>query len=290
MRLLILGSTGLLGSNLTKYFLENSNFETFSFLRDSSKINLFKEKNHQNFVIIKDILDLIKLKEKIKILEPDIIINCLGITNKISEKNVSNESKFIKINSLFPHDLYRICMEFNIRLIHFSSDCVFSGYRGFYNENDNPDPLDIYGRSKLLGELNNKKCITIRKSIIGHEAFSKKGLLEWFLSQNNIVQGYKNVFFSGLTVMELARVIEMYIIPNKSLEGVFHVTGDSISKYDLLKIIADIYKKSIEIIPNDSIRINRTLDGSKFNQLTGFKTSSWPMLIQSMYEFNLLKK
>ena len=145
------------------------------------------------------------------------------------------------------------------RLIHFSTDCIFSGSKGFYSENDIPDPTDIYGRSKLLGELNLENTLTIRKSVIGHELVSRKGLLEWFLNQNRPVQGYKNVIFSGLTVLELAKFLDKYIFPRSDLKGILNISGESISKFDLLKIISDIYNKSIEIIPNQSIKINRNL-------------------------------
>ena len=192
----------------------------------------------------------------------------------------------ININSLFPHKLYEICSTRKIRLIHLSSDCVFSGEKGFYSEEDNPDPKDIYGRSKLLGELNFENCITLRKSVIGHELISKNGLLDWFLDQNDQVQGYKNAFFSGLTVLELARIIDMFIIPKENLQGIFHVAGNIISKHDLLKIISLEYQKSINIIPNELIKIDRSLNSNYFNNMTGYKSNSWQSLIKSMREFN----
>ena len=289
MKLLILGSNGLLGNTLTKYFLEKSSFETYGTTRDSSKICFFKEKYHKRIINIIDILNYKQLEAKINIIKPDAIINCLGITNKYAIMNFELVQKYIKVNSLFPHKLCEICFKNNIRLIHFSSDCVFSGSKGFYNENDNADPLDIYGKSKLMGELNYKNSITIRKSVIGHELNSKKGLLEWFLDQENEVQGYKKVIFSGLTVLELAKIIERYILPRIDLKGLFNVSGQPISKYNLLKVIAGVYKKKIEIIPNELENIDRSLDSSKFNSLTGYKCKPWIELIQSMYEFNLSK-
>ena len=186
--------------------------------------------------------------------------------------------------------LYKICNKLGAKLIHFSSDCVFSGKKGSYRENDLADPVDFYGRSKLLGELDYENCITIRKSVIGHELLTRNGLLEWFLNQKGIVYGYTNVIFSGLTVLELAEIIEYYILPRNDLKGILNISGESISKFDLLKIISNIYKKSIEIIPDDSITTNRTLNGSQFTKLTGYKIKSWPLLIKSMYEFNLLEK
>ena len=288
--MLILGSTGLVGNTITKYFLQKEDIHIFATIRDYSKLKLFKNKYHKNFLIFNDILDYGEIKKILKKIKPDILINCLGMTNKETLLNPEQIEICISINSLFPHMLQRICSEIGIRLIHLSSDCIFSGRKGFYSESDLPDPPDIYGKSKLLGELNYKNTLTIRKSVIGHELGSKKGLLEWFLAQENFVHGYKNAIFSGITVLELARIIDEYILPRSDLNGILNLAGESISKFDLLKIIADIYKKSAEIIPNETIKINRTLNGSQFNNLTGYKMKSWPLLIRSMYEFNLSNK
>lgn len=290
MKILILGSNGLVGNTITKYFFERGDYQTFATLRDYSKLKLFHKKYHQKFLMIENILDYAETEKIIKSINPDILINCLGITNKEILINPIQVEKFITINSLFPHWLQRICSDLGARLIHFSTDCIFSGNKGSYSEQDIPDPPDIYGRSKLLGELNYENTLTIRKSVIGHELASKKGLLEWFLNQNNFVQGYKNVIFSGITVLELARLIDTYIIPRSNLKGILNISGESISKFDLLKILAKVYDKSIEIIPNESMKINRTLNGSQFNKLTGYRISSWSSLINSMYEFNLLNK
>ena len=290
MKLLILGSNGLLGNTITKYFLDRPDFSTFSILRNKSKLIYFKEKYHKNFLLIDNILDYDQTEKNIKSLSPDIIINCLGMTNKNHIINANNYEEFITVNSLFPYRLQRTCTELGARLIHFSTDCIFSGKKGFYNENDIPDPPDIYGRSKLLGELDFENTITIRKSVIGHELITKKGLLEWFLSQNNSVQGYKNAIFSGITVLELAKLIDKYLIPRDDLKGILNIAGELISKFDLLKIIANVYEKKIDIIPNELIKIDRSLNGSQFNKLTGYKVKSWPKLIKDMYDFQLLNK
>ena len=290
MKILILGSNGLLGNTLTKYFFEKNNYETYGFLRDSSKLKFFKRKHISRLIIIQDILDINDLRIKVKELMPDVIINCIGQTNKISGQNLKNIERYINLNSLFPFRLKEISAEIKSRLIHFSSDCVFSGENGFYSEKDNPDPTDIYGKSKLLGELDNENIITIRKSVIGHELDSKKGLLEWFLNQEGSVEGYKEAIFSGLTVLELARIIDMYILPNKDIKGIIHLSGDPISKYDLLKIIANQYNKIIKIEPNEEIKIDRSLNSKYFKNLTGYKTDPWPLLIKSMKEFNLLNQ
>lgn len=290
MKLLILGANGLLGNTLTKYFFEKNNYETYGFLRDSSKLKFFKRKYISRLIIIQDVLNINDLRRKIKELMPDVIINCIGQTNKITGENLNNIENYINLNSLFPFRLKEICGEIKSRLIHFSSDCVFSGENGFYSEKDNPDPTDIYGKSKLLGELDYENIITIRKSVIGHELDSKKGLLEWFLNHEGIVEGYKEAIFSGLTVLELARIIDMYILPNKDIKGIIHLSGDPISKYDLLKIIANQYNKIIKIEPNEDIKIDRSLNSDNFKNLTGYKSEPWTLLVKSMEEFNLLNQ
>ena len=289
MKILILGSSGLLGNTLTKYFFQNNSFQTFGTLRDFSKIYFFREKYHRNFVEFSNILDFVELEKKIRDIKPNVIINCLGLTNKKRIVNFDLVQQYININSLFPHKLCEICSRYSVRLIHFSSDCVFSGLKGFYSENDFADPIDIYGKSKLMGELNYKNSITIRKSVIGHEITSKNGLLEWFLNQRNDVEGYKKVFFSGLTVLELGKIIVDYILPRNNLNGLFNIAGQTISKFQLLKIIADVYQKPIEIIPNELINIDRSLDASKFNKLTGYESKPWHELIKAMHDFNFSK-
>ena len=287
MKIIILGANGLLGNTITKYFLYKKEYKILGIARNYNYFSNFRKIYQKNFIVINNFLDLIELENKIKKFKPDVIINCIGLTNK--NRNVDFLQKYIQINSLFPHQLYQICLNHNIRLIHLSTDCVFSGKRGFYNELDNPDPADIYGRSKLLGELYYNNCLTIRKSVIGHEFLSSNGLLEWLLKQNKYVEGYRKAIFSGLTSLELANIIHSIILPRKDLTGIMHISGQSISKYDLLKEIACQYNKTIKIIPNDKIKIDRSLDASNFNQLTGYQPKPWTELIKSMHEFNLLK-
>ena len=290
MRIIVLGSTGLIGNTITKFFLNQSKYETFGILRDLEKISFFDNRYHKNFIHIDNILDFEKFEKILIKLKPKLIINCLGITNKFLKNNFKSVEESIKINALFPHRLHEICSKIDARLIHLSTDCVFSGRKGFYKEDDIPDPLDIYGRSKLLGELNYSNSLTIRKSVIGHEFLSRNGLLEWFLNKKETVEGYKNAIFSGLTVLELAKIIDKYIIPNKRLSGIIHVAGNPISKYELLYLISNEYQKKINIIPNESFKIDRTLNSNLFNNITGYKIKDWKELISSMHEFYLFHK
>ena len=290
MRIIVLGSSGLIGNTITKFFLNQSKYETFGILRDLEKISFFDNRYHKNFIHIDNILDFEKFEKILIKSKPKLIINCLGITNKFLKNNFKSVEESIKINALFPHRLHEICSKIDVRLIHLSTDCVFSGRKGSYKEDDIPDPLDIYGRSKLLGELNYSNSLTIRKSVIGHEFLSSNGLLEWFLNKKESVEGYKNAIFSGLTVLELAKIIDKYIIPNKRLSGIIHVAGNPISKYELLYLISNEYQKKINIIPNESFKIDRTLNSNLFNNITGYKIKDWKELISSMHEFYLFHK
>jgi len=168
-------------------------------------------------------------------------------------------------------------------MIHISTDGVFDGKRGGHTERDEVNISDVYGMSKFLGEVNYPHCLTLRTSIIGHELKGKRGLVEWFLSQKKDVRGYTKAIYSGLPTIELAEIISDYILPNDNLAGIYHVSSEPISKYDLLCLIADRYVKKIEIKPSDKVAIDRSLDSSIFRSLTGYTPPSWPELINKMY-------
>ena len=217
---------------------------------------------------------------------PEIVINCVGIIKQLPESY--DPLVAIPINSLLPHRLAKLCISRNIRLIHMSTDCIFSGNKGGYHENDFPDANDLYGRSKFLGEVDYLGCVTLRTSIIGHELTTTNSIINWFLSQEGSVKGYKNAIFSGLPTNEMAKVIRDHVIPNPSLKGLYHVSADPISKFDLLQLVSDVYGKIIEIIPDNLVKIDRSLNSEKFCKATGFKPKPWPQLIKEMYEFNLI--
>lgn len=188
----------------------------------------------------------------------------------------------IPINSYFPHYLNSLCSEYKARLIHISSDCVFSGNEGGYSETDIPNSEDLYGRTKALGEVSTGCAITLRTSTIGHELHSTLGLLEWFLSQKNSCYGFKKAYFSGVPTVELAKIIERYVIPSTHLEGLYNVGAKRISKFELLTLIAQEYGKKIEIIPNDTFKIDRSLNSDRFYGATGYKPPPWSQLISKM--------
>ncbi len=290
IKILILGGSGLLGNNMVKYFSNLDKYDVYATMRSSNYLEFFEKDIQSNIYIDIDILDDNALDKLIKKLKPDVLLNCVGITNKTKNINSDDKIKLLTLNSLFPHRLYKICSNYGVRLIHFSTDCVFSGAKGSYIETDIADSTDLYGRTKLLGELYQPGSITIRKSIIGHELIRKEGLLNWFLNQKDNVKGYDKAVFSGFPVNELAFIIEKYIIPNFDLTGLYHISSSPITKYELLKLISKIYLKRIDIIKNESIIIDRSLDSSLFSSLTGYNSKSWPDMIKSMYRFNQVMK
>jgi len=186
---------------------------------------------------------------------------------------------------LLPHRLAQLCELAQARLIHISTDCVFSGKVGMYSETDSTDADDVYGKSKALGEVAYGSALTLRTSTIGHELQSDYGLLNWFLSQSERCKGFNRAIFSGLPTVVLAMVIRDFVIENKALSGLYHVAAQPINKYELLKLIADVYKKKINIEIDNSFVIDRSLDARKFNLATGYNPPSWESLINTMYQY-----
>lgn len=283
MKVLILGVSGMLGGALFKKYSNDAEMVVFGTARSNSALNYFDKKDHQRIICNVDIGSDNSLIEVFENINPDVVINCIGLVKQVSEAN--NPLQAIAINALFPHRVAALCKIVKARMIQISTDCVYSGAGGNYVECDFADANDLYGRSKFLGEVGYPNTITLRTSIIGHELQGHRSLIDWFLSQNTSIKGYQKAFFSGLPTVELARVIRDFVLPNPKLFGLFHISVDSISKYDLLKIVAQEYKKEIQIIPDDNLQINRTLDSSKFRSLTGFTPKAWPQLVAEMHAF-----
>jgi dTDP-4-dehydrorhamnose reductase len=286
-KLIVLGSTGLLGNTLLKYFSTQSNIKCYGIIRKNSDIDKLKSiKNVKLYKIdYKNQNDIIKVFNKIK---PNLIINCIGVVKQLTHKNQLSE--IIRINSFLPHYLTELAnVKSKTRFIQFSTDCVFSGIKGKYKETDFPSAQDIYGRSKLLGELTYPNTLTLRTSIIGHELQTKYSLLSWFLDQKKPIKGYKNAIFSGLTALEIAKFLDKFIIPNKKLSGMYHLSGNTINKYDLLNLIKSVYKKDIKIIIDKKVKINRSLNSNLIQKHTGYKPRNWTKLIQEMFEFYMYK-
>lgn len=283
MHVLILGGSGMLGNALLRLFQSSPSFRITTTLRSVHSLSTSLVDPITTVISNVDVANTAALRSLIEKVRPDVVINCIGV---IKQMACANEAlSVIPINSLLPHMLANICVDIGARLIHISTDCVFSGTHGMYTEDSFPDAGDLYGRSKLLGEVDYPHAVTLRTSIIGHELNSARSLINWFLSQDGNVRGFRNAFFSGLPTVELARVIQDFVIPNPSLSGLYHVSSERISKYDLLNLVAKEYKKNILVIPSDEYKIDRSLDSSRFRAATGFKPKSWPTMIHAMHEF-----
>jgi len=210
---------------------------------------------------------------------PDVVINCVGIVKQRPAATDPVES--IEVNSLFPHRLADACTASGARLIHVSTDCVFSGHRGDYSESDNPDPVDLYGRTKLVGEVNGPRTLTIRTSIIGLELASYSGLVEWFLRQNGEVRGYRKAIWSGFTTADLARVIDTVSLRHAELDGIWHVSSAPISKLDLLAALGRQLGRRAPV-PDDSVVINRSLNSERFRRATGYEPPTYEMMLAEL--------
>jgi len=281
--ILIFGVSGMLGNTLFRYLSNCKNFNVFGTLRNKQYLDFFDNELRSNIFLEMDIRDIENLEKKVLNLKPDLIINCVGIIKQ--NFLINNYLDSIHINSLFPHQLARINNLNSSRLIHFSTDCVFSGQKGMYKEEDFADASDIYGRTKFLGEVRYPNTITLRTSIIGHEINSSLSLIDWFLSQNLQIKGFDKAIFSGLPTVEVARIIKKFIIPLPNLSGLFHLSGNPISKYDLLKKVSKVYKKNINIKKDNQVIIDKSLCSSKFRKATNFIPQSWDHLIEEMKKF-----
>jgi dTDP-4-dehydrorhamnose reductase len=282
MRVLILGAAGMLGHKLWQVYRER--FETWGTVRSSyaayAKYDLFEPERLLSGV---DALNLDTVVAALAEVQPDVVVNCIGIIKQLP--TAKDPIISLSVNSLFPHRLASLCQVAGARLIHISTDCVFSGRRGMYDEEDVTDAEDLYGRTKLLGEVNSAGCLTLRTSIIGRELGTCSGLVEWFLSnQGGMVRGFSRAIYSGFTTLALARVIAGVLEHHPTLSGLYHVSSEPIDKYHLLRLLRDAYDLPIDIEPYPEVQIDRSLDSSRFRALTGFQPPAWPDMLRQMAE------
>ncbi|EPM7551798.1 dTDP-4-dehydrorhamnose reductase family protein [Citrobacter freundii] len=278
-KILIVGANGMLGSSLLRYFSSIGGYEVLGTTRNIVVAAQLEQKLNVKIIDNVDATDFKRLESVVAEHKPSIVLNCVGIIKQLDA--AKNNILSIEINSLLPHKLAQLCSSHNAKLIHFSTDCIFKGTKGNYVEDDESDAIDLYGKSKFLGEVGYDGHLTLRTSIIGHELGSNHSLVDWFLSQQNSVTGFTNAIFSGLPTCYMAEVIHEYVLPNK-LSGLFHLSVDPISKYDLLNIIKKVYGKNIDIKPTDDFRIDRSLNSALFRNKTNFAPESWTKLIEKM--------
>ena len=281
MRILILGGDGMLGHQLFKH-LKSSHDVRVTLRQDLAVYKRFMLFGTENTYPGIDVRSSGRLAKVLTAFHPDAVVNAIGIVKQLPEANESIPS--LEINALFPHRLALLCKDISARMIHLSTDCVFSGKKGKYRESDTSDADDLYGRTKFLGEVTEKNCLTLRTSMIGLELSRKINLLEWFLAQKGTVNGYKKVIFSGFITLELSRVIENMILNYPDASGIYHVSSDPISKFDLLSLINEGLRLPIEIIPDESVACDRSLDSSKFCREFNYNPPSWEEMVIELCE------
>lgn len=280
---LILGVSGMLGNSMFRVLRENPDLKVYGTVRSESVKRFFHPNVVRYLLNGVDVENYDSLMQAFALSRPDVVINCIGLVKQLVAAD--DPLHAIPVNSLLPHRLSRICKLVGSRLIHISTDCVFSGEKGGYRETDPADAQDLYGRSKSLGEVNYSHTLTLRTSIIGHGLQNRHGLIDWFMSQQDICAGYTRAFFSGVPTVILAEIIRDVIMPRDDLYGLYHVAAKPISKYDLLKLVAKIYEKQIELVPDDSLVIDRTLDARAFSNATGYIPPDWNHMIELMCKY-----
>lgn len=283
MKILVLGVSGMLGNAMFRVLSENAEIEVFGTARSSSVQRYFAPEMSKKIIAGVDVENLDALTHVFAKVKPQVVINCIGLIKQLALAD--DPLQALPINAMLPHRLARLCELSSARLIHISTDCVFAGTKGNYRESDPADATDLYGKSKHLGEVTYPHTITLRTSIIGHELSSSHALLGWFLAQEGQVKGYTKAIFSGLPTVELALVVRDVVLPRSELSGLYHVASAPIAKHDLLKLIADVYGKKIEIIRDDALVIDRSLNAKRFKDATGYVAPPWLELVKRMFEF-----
>lgn len=282
-KIMVLGASGMLGNAMLRYFAEHSSHDVVGIVRSARAALSLPASVQHKIAEGGDVDDgdaLVRIFDRHR---PSVVVNCIGLVKQLGE--AKNPLAAIPINSVLPHRLAQICSLVGARLIHLSTDCVFSGDQGNYVETDMPDATDVYGRTKLLGEVDYPHALTLRTSIIGHELGSCHSLVCWFLAQEGTVRGFSRAIFSGLPTVEVARIIDAHVLPFPKLAGLYHLSAAPIDKFSLLGLIADVYAKTIRIDNDPALVIDRSLDSSRFRAATGFEPDDWPTLVQRMHDF-----
>jgi dTDP-4-dehydrorhamnose reductase len=281
-KVLILGGSGMLGHKAYQVF--SKEMETYVTFRNYDErirsLKLFKDHSVIQNV---DAFRFDSVEMAISRVRPDFVLNCVGIIKQRKEAKNARES--IYINALFPHLLAECCEQAGSKLLHVSTDCVFSGDKGMYREEDISDAEDLYGRTKYLGELNDSNSLTLRTSIIGHELSEGISLIDWFLSQKGeVVNGYTNAIYSGFPTVVFSRELLRIIKNFPTLKGLYQVSSEKISKFQLLSIVRDIYQVPVELKPYGDIRCDRSLDSTRYRERTQLQLLSWENMIHMMHE------
>ncbi len=277
-----MGAAGMLGHRAYLELKKHWPKSTYATIRKArshyTSFNLFQENVFDRF----DVSDWPKTERFLDELRPDVIVNAIGIT--IRKEEIKDLNRALETNSLFPHRLLKWAQRNDSKVIHFSTDCVFSGEEGSYTESSNPSATDTYGRTKFLGEITDYHGLTLRFSAIGREIESHTELLEWFLSQKGQVKGFSKAIYSGVTTKVIAEELVKIIKLHPELHGIFQLSSSPISKYDLLCLIKKKYNLLTEILPYEGYVSDKSLVCEKYKRLTGYEVSTWEEMISSLVE------
>lgn len=279
MRILILGGDGMLGHQLLKHLQPRHDVKV-TLRQDLYVYAPFDMFSRENVYDAIDIRSLERLIEVMADFRPEAVINAVGIVKQRADAKESIPS--LEINALLPHRLAVLCKSSGARLIHLSTDCIFSGKKGSYLESDPSDAEDLYGKTKYLGEVHEANSLTLRTSIIGRELSRHTSLLDWFLAQTGTVKGFTKAIYTGFTTLEMSRIIEKMLLKFPEASGVYHVSSDPINKYELLLLIREKLGLDIEIIPDDAFYCDRSLDSSRFRAEFNYTPPTWPAMIEEL--------
>ena len=283
-KVLVLGATGMLGNAMLRVLSASPGCTAEGSARSAAGVRLLPESLWPAVHTGVDVENPDALARLLGQVRPQVVINCIGLVKQLAEAD--DPLAALPINAMLPHRLSRLCALLGARLVHISTDCVFAGSRGGYTEADLPDAQDLYGRSKLLGEVTgDAHAITLRTSIIGHELASAHGLVAWFLAQSGAVRGYAKAVFSGLPTVELAHVVRDHVLPQPDLHGLYQISAAPIDKLTLLRLVATQYGRKTEIVSDERVVIDRSLDSTHFRQATGYAPPAWPELVRRMHAF-----
>lgn len=279
MRILILGGDGMLGHQLLKSLAPRHEIRV-TLRQDLEAYASYQLFDHDNSYTGIDVRSFERLAEVLADFRPDAVINAVGI---VKQRPTAKESiPSLEINSLLPHRLAVLCKVAGARLIHLSTDCVFSGKKGNYQENDPSDAEDLYGKTKYLGETQDSHCLTLRTSIIGRELSRHKSLFEWFLAQSGTIKGFTKAIYNGFTTLEMSRIIENMLVNHPEASGVYQVSSEPINKYELLLLMREKLGIKIEILPDDTFCCDRSLDSTRFREEFAYTPPTWNAMIEEL--------
>lgn len=280
MRILILGGTGMLGHILWKR-LPLHFPDTYTTIhkgkQDYGGDHLFAGSRVIDYI---DVTDFSLLEGVLRGIKPDIVLNCIGLTKR--RENTQAPVPSIVLNALFPHRLAKLTKDLGVRFIHFSTDCVFDGKTGNYKDESQTNAITLYGRTKALGEVRGSHILTLRSSFIGKELCKATELLEWFLSQKTVVRGFKNAIYTGLTTLELYRVVEKLLLDYPDASGLYNLSSEPINKFDLLKLIGEKMHHDVEIIPDETFHCDRSLESTRFRKEFHYTPPAWTAMVEEL--------